>query len=126
MRTVITLIFILVGAINALPVVGVISATKLSSLYGIDVASPDLALLLQHRAVLFGLLGGLLVVAAWTPDFRTVAALAGIISMLSFCVLTVLLDVTNPALVRIAWIDVAAVVLLAIGLALDRADTVTA
>ncbi|MEM7763603.1 MAG: phosphopantetheine adenylyltransferase [Pseudomonadota bacterium] len=126
MNTVVVLIYVLVGVINVLPIVGVISVARLSSLYGVSVESPDLALLLQHRAVLFGLLGGLLISAAWTPSVRTPAALAGIISMLSFCVLTVLLNVANPALVRIAWIDVVAVVLLAIGVTLHRVHTTAA
>lgn len=126
MRIVTIAIYVLVGVINVLPIVGVISVARLSSLYGVSVESPDIALLLQHRAVLFGLLGGLLISAAWTPSLRTPAAIAGIISMLSFIVLTVLLDVANLALVRIAWIDVVAVLMLTIGVRLHRVRTTAA
>ena len=56
-------LFAIPGLINLYPLVGVLGAKQLESLYGVDVAAPDLALLLRHRAVLFGLLGALLLAA---------------------------------------------------------------
>ena len=51
----------------ALLVVGVLGAERLNQLYGIDASEPNLAVLMRHRAVLFGLLGGFFVLAAFKP-----------------------------------------------------------
>lgn len=43
-----------VGIINCRPVVGVVSAPRIAKAYGVKVASPEIELLLRHRALLFG------------------------------------------------------------------------
>ena len=60
MRHLPMLALLIAGAIHLLPLSGVTGAAALERLYGVAVDSPDLALLLRHRAVLFGLLGGFL------------------------------------------------------------------
>jgi hypothetical protein len=114
------LLFLLVGVINALPVVGVLGAAQLESLYGQPVDDPDLLLLMRHRAVLFGLLGGLLIAAAFRPGLRTVATLAGGISMSAFCFLALPLESHGASLQRVFWADVVALPMLAIAWWLSR------
>jgi len=52
---------IVAGIINTIPVSGVLSGAQLQKLYGLPFAAadPNTKLLLQHRAVLFGIVGGL-------------------------------------------------------------------
>lgn len=121
MRTVITLCFVVAGLINLAPIVGIRGADTLQRLYGVSAASGDLSLLLQHRAVLFGIIGGLLLAAAFQPNLRLAAALAGLVSMLSFTALAFSIEGVGAPLLRIAWIDVAASAVLVLGLGLDYA-----
>ena len=76
--------WLVVGVIHLLPLVGVLGGERLAQLYGIDASEPNLALLLRHRAVLFGLLG---VAAAFRPALRGLALVAGWISVASFLAL---------------------------------------
>lgn len=115
MRMLVVVLFVLVGLINFGPIVGVLGAGPLAELYGITVSDPDLLLLLRHRAMLFGLIGTLLLVAAFRRGLRNLAATLGMVSMVSFCVLALPLDSLSPALQRVFWIDVVAIALLAVG-----------
>lgn len=115
----IAVLFVLVGLINLIPVVGVGSAQRLQRLYGVWVAEPDLLLLLRHRAVLLGLVGGLLLVAAVQHSLRPAASWVGLISMLSFVVLSWGQRVHHPLIARVVVADLVASALLvaALGLA---------
>ncbi len=119
MRIVIALCFVVAGLINLAPIVGLRGADTLHRLYGVADLSGDLSLLLQHRAVLFGIVGGLLLAAAFQPNLRLAAALAGLVSMLSFTALAFSASGIGALLLRIAWIDVAASAVLVLGLVLD-------
>lgn len=77
-------LLVIVGLIHLMPLSGVLGAEALTRLYGLDFSSPDLQILMRHRAVLFGLLGALLAASALLPKLRGVAMLAGFISVLSF------------------------------------------
>jgi hypothetical protein len=90
MERIITAILVLVGAINFYPVIGVLSDKMLSNLYLIEVQSNDLLILLKHRAVLFGLLGGFIIYSAFKPELQWLALVMGLISMLSFIVIAFL------------------------------------
>lgn len=76
-----------VGVIHLLPLVGVLGGERLAQLDGLDASEPNLALLLRHRAVLFGLLGALCVAAAFRPALRGLALVAGWVSVASFLAL---------------------------------------
>jgi hypothetical protein len=78
------LLLVVTGLVNGLPVTGMAGAAALQQLYGVTVADPDLLVLMRHRAVLLGLLGAALVGAAFVPSWRLPAAVAGLISMLTF------------------------------------------
>lgn len=107
-------LYIAVALVNLLPSMGVLGAPWLESLYGLRVEGDDLLLLARHRAALFGLTGGLLLAAAFAPEIRILAAVMGLLSMLSFVVLALPLDAHGAAIQRVFWVDVVASVLLAI------------
>lgn len=120
MRVAAALLFALVGIVNLVPVAGALSPERVQGLYGVAFQGPDLALLLRHRALLFAVVGGLLMVAAFQPRWRAAAALAGAFSMLSFVVLAWIIGNVTAELRRVAMIDVVASVLLFVGFLLDR------
>jgi hypothetical protein len=62
--------------------------------------------------VLFGLVGGVMVAAAFVPAWRSVAAVVGFISIGSFLLIAWSVGGYNALIARVVWIDVAALVLL--------------
>ncbi|MEM1091700.1 MAG: phosphopantetheine adenylyltransferase [Pseudomonadota bacterium] len=108
-----------VGLINFLPVIGVIGAAQLHRLYQVSITDTDLTLLMQHRALLLGIVGALMVAAAFRTELRTAAALAGLTSMVGYLLIIGLGDTSNASLIKVAGIDVAAVVILLAALAGD-------
>lgn len=121
MKHFVTVAFVAVGLLHLYPAVGVLGAARLEALYGVPVASADLELLLRHRAVTFGLLGALLIAAAWHAPLRGVALIAGLVSMGAFVVLALPLGVHAPAIARVFWADVVGLLLLVpVGVALYR------
>ncbi len=116
MRIAIAALLILAGAINLAPLVGVLGAERLRSLYGIEAASPELAILLRHRALLFGVVGGLLVAAAFRSELRVAAIAAGGASMLGFIAIARLEGGARGPLARVVaadWLGTAALFLAA-------------
>lgn len=101
-----------VGAAHLLPLLGILGASRLEQLYGLRIEDSNLLLLMRHRALLFGLLGALLVTAAFRPAWQRVALLAAWGSVLGFVVLAP--PDLLPALHRVWWIDVALLPLLAL------------
>jgi hypothetical protein len=90
----------------------------LRALYAVDVVGADFLLLMRHRAVLLGLLGLLLVGAAFRPQLHRVAIVGGIASMMGLLLLALPLAVHNEAIVEIFWADTRATILLVGGAAL--------
>ncbi len=115
MRFIVPSVLILVAAIHALPVMGVIGAAKLSPLYGITVQDPNLELLLRHRALLFGLLAAFLAYAAVRPELHRMALVAGFVSVVSFLVLAQPTSSLNTALMTVVRADWLALALLVVG-----------
>ena len=74
LRIVTTLLFLGAAVINLGPVLGVLSAGQLEAAYGVKLDDPNLVILMRHRALLFGVVGGLLVVAAFYVRMRPAAA----------------------------------------------------
>ncbi len=106
---------VLVGFIHLLPLSGVLGAERLDSLYGVSFGEPNLEILMRHRAVLFGLLGVFLIFAAFRLTFRTVAFIAGFISIGSFLWLAWSVGGYNAQVSRVFAVDIAALVCLIIG-----------
>ncbi len=107
----------LAGLIHLMPLAGVLGGERLAQLYGLRVDDPNLALLLRHRAVLFGLLGALMVTAAWRPAWQGLALAAGLVSTAAFLALAVGSPL-NAALQRVWWADVVALLALLLAAAL--------
>lgn len=106
MRYFIVFGYLLAAAINLAPALGMFSDAVLTRLYAVPISSNDLSLLLRHRAVLFGIVGALLLTATFIERLRTSAAIAGLASMLSFILLFVLSDTDNDKLQWVMLIDV--------------------
>lgn len=114
MEKVIAGALILVGVIHLLPVSGVLSAQRLTALYGVSFDDPNVVILLRHRAVLFGLLGLFLVYAAFQPALQPLALIAGFVSVLSFMVIAWSAGGYNDAIQKVVIADVVALVALAV------------
>lgn len=107
-------ILVLVGLINFFPVIGVTSAERLASLYGIPVTGGDLLILLQHRALLFGVLGSFIIFSAFHGPLRRAAVAMGLVSMLGFIVILLASDEHGAMLSGIAVVDAVASLALAV------------
>jgi nicotinamide riboside transporter PnuC len=81
-------------------------------LYGILINEPNLEILMRHRAVLFGLLGVFLLVAAFRPALRTLAIIAGFVSVTSFIAIAWSVGGYNDAVNRVVVADIIAIVAL--------------
>ncbi len=116
----ITALFIIVGLINFVPLMGILSDDILASLYAVEITSPDMSLLLRHRAALFGIVGSYILVAAFRPNHRPVATIMAFASMLSFLALYLMIGPQNNKFVSVFRIDVVAVFLLISAVILSR------
>ena len=113
----------LAGIIHLLPLPGVLGAGRLTRLYGVAADDPNLGILLQHRAVLFGLLGALLVAAAFRPELRAIALIAGLFSTVSFLVIAWSVGGYNAQIARVVAADIVAVVLLLVAASIELRAT---
>jgi hypothetical protein len=88
-------------------------------LYGVAADDSNVGILLQHRAVLFGLLGVLLIAAAFRPELRAVALVAGLASTVSFLVIAWGVGGYNAQVARVVVADLLAVVLLLVAAGIE-------
>lgn len=107
------LLFTGLAILHLLPATGVVGSRQLRRLYGVTAATPDLAILLRHRALQFALIGVLSLAAVWVPSLRAVAAIALTVSMLGFVLIARSEPGGNAPLRRIAGIDLLALLPLA-------------
>lgn len=104
----ITLLLLIVAIIHLVPLSGVLGVAKLESLYGIPIAGNELAILMRHRAVLFGILGLFFVYAAFKPALQPLAFLAAFTTLASFFYLAWSTGAYNAAISRIVIGDLVA------------------
>ncbi|MFM7505133.1 MAG: phosphopantetheine adenylyltransferase [Rubrivivax sp.] len=114
MRFVVPAVLLLVAAIHALPLLGVLGAARISGLYGIAVDDPNLEILMRHRAVLFGLLAAFLAYAAFHRPLHGLALIGGAVSVVAFLALALSVGRYNPAIGTVVRVDVVALLLLAL------------
>ena len=105
MNRVIQVLLLVAAVIHLLPLPGVFGAEMLERLYGVPMREPVVLALMRHRAVLFGIVGGLLGVAVWREEVRTVATAVGLVSAVSF----LLIAGASEPLRRVVIADVVAV-----------------
>lgn len=77
----------LIAILHLLPAIGAWSDDWLLRLYGVRIDDDNLSVLLRHRGMLFGLIGGVILYTAWRPDLHTLALLLSGLSMVGFVVL---------------------------------------
>lgn len=108
---------IITGVIHLLPVSGVLGPARLTALYGLDFNEPNIAILMRHRAILFGLLGLFLIYAAFKPRLQILALIAGFASVISFLSLALSTGQYNDQIAGIITADVVAFICLTVGAA---------
>jgi hypothetical protein len=123
MRYLVSASLVLAGIIHLLPLSGRLGSERLATLYGLDFSEPNLALLMRHRAVLFGLLGTFLVFAAFKPSLQPLAFLAAFVSVVSFLLLAWSSGGYNAQVGRVMTADLVALVALVIGAAAYALNT---
>lgn len=106
---------LLAGVVHLIPVSGVLGADTLRSLYGIEADEPTTELLMQHRAVLFGLLGLFFTVAAFRAPLRPAAFVAGLVSVTSFLLLAAPAEGLSTEVTTVAAVDLAVLACLIVG-----------
>lgn len=105
MTKAITVCLLIVGIINILPVLGLSSASKMEAAYGVRLGSSELIILMQHRALLFGIIGGFILISAFVPSLQLAAMVMASVSMLGFIILSMLQVEHNEALQKIVFVD---------------------
>ncbi|MEJ7808694.1 MAG: phosphopantetheine adenylyltransferase [Telluria sp.] len=115
MRYVISAMLGVAGLIHLLPLSGVLGAERLAALYGLSFDEPNLAILMRHRAVLFGLVGSFMLLAAFKPMLQSIALVGGIISVASFLMLAAAAGSYNAQIERVFLVDVVVLVCLVVG-----------
>lgn len=108
-----TFLVLVAAAINLAPALGALAPDRMTALYGVDLGDPNLQILMRHRAVLFGIVGGLLVAAAFHPPLRTLGYAVGFASMLSFLLVAWLVGGYSAQIQRVILADVVGIVALA-------------
>ncbi len=102
----------LLALIHLPPVIGVVGGDTLQRLYGVAADDASLQLLLRHRAMLFAIVGGIAVLGAWLPRFRTLALLTVWVSLGSFLLLAWQSPPISAELARVQRIDHYALIVL--------------
>ncbi len=122
-ENVITGLMLVVAVIHLVPITGFLGANRLSALYGIEVDSLDLEILMRHRAVLFGILGTFFAYAAFVPELQPIAFVAAAASLASFFYLAVAVGNYGRPIRKIVVGDVIAVICLAAAVLLYAYET---
>ncbi|WP_223788282.1 hypothetical protein [Marinicella meishanensis] len=104
----------LVGLINFLPVLGLFSLAQMSQAYGVEFTQAEWGILMRHRALLFGLLGGFVLASLFKPAWQAPALFMASLSMLGFMGLAWPVAALNAGLAKIFWIDLIGLVLAAL------------
>ena len=114
----ISFLLLVIAAIHFVPVIGFTGVAQLESLYGISINSPDLEILMRHRAILFGLLGFVFTLAAFKPIYQPLAFILAAASLLPFFFLVGVSDTYGEAISTIVVGDVIALSALIVAVAL--------
>jgi hypothetical protein len=116
MRWLVPAMLALVALIHLAPLAGVLGVARMEAAYGVEIAGPDLAVLMRHRAVLFGLLGGFMLVAIFVRALQPWALGIALLAAGAFVLLAWTTPGHNGNLAKVALVDVAAVVFALVGL----------
>lgn len=118
MELVFRICLFIAGMINFIPAILAFLPNKISASYGIQMPDQNFELLLRHRAILFGIVGGIMIFSAISKKYYSVAIVIGFISMISFLILYKLINGDiNPELTKVMKIDLIGILTLIIGCA---------
>lgn len=120
METLFRITLFIAGGINILPSILAFLPEKISKSYGIEMPNVNFELLLRHRAVLFAIVGGLMIYSAISKKYYSISVTVGLISMISFIILYFLMNGINPELEKVMKIDFIAVIMLIVGFMLYK------
>ena len=87
---------------------GPLSGKRIEALYGVAVEDSNSEILMRHRAVLFGIVGALIIASAFDASLLPAGHCDSINAMLGFIVITGLVGNYNDNLRRIAIVDIVA------------------
>ena len=105
---------ILVGLINFVPVLGLLSVQNIESAYKTSLTDPNLIILMRHRALLFGVLGGFVLSSVFKPVYQNAAMVMAGISMVGFVLLTLIVGDFNEAIYKVFLVDIVAMFILVV------------
>ena len=105
MNKIVMALLIIVGLINFLPVIGVLSATNITQAYSVVLTSNDLVILMRHRALLFGIVGGFILYSVIAPQHQVVAMVMAAISMVGYLGLMWSVGGYNSSILKVAVVD---------------------
>ncbi len=109
------------GIINLTPSILAFVPNKISKSYGVEVPDSNHEILLRHRAILFGIVGGLMIYSAIQKRNYDMATFVGMISMVSFVIFYFLSEgETNSELSKVMKIDAVGIAILLIGFVLYK------
>lgn len=114
----ITGLMLVVALIHLLPIVGVLGGERLSMLYGVAIDDRNLAILMRHRALLFGILGGLFAYAAFVPALQPVAFTAAAVSLAGLFWFAFSAGGYNEAIRKVVIADIVATICLVLAVVL--------
>ena len=110
------------GIINFIPSLIAFWPDKISKSYGIEIPDSNFELLLRHRAILFGIVGGLMIFSVFSKKYYDLSVILGLISMVSFLILYFSIDGINKELAIVMKLDAFAIVILIIGYLLYKVN----
>jgi len=116
MNLLVSAMLVVIAIIHLMPLAGVLGGERLAALYGLSFDEPNLAILMRHRAVLFGMLGVLFLGAAVRPTLQPLAFVVAFVSIVSFLWLAWSTGGYNARVGRVVTADVVALVCLAIAI----------
>lgn len=117
---IVALVLLIVAIIHLIPLSGALGEARLFALYGLHFDDTNALILMQHRAVLFGLLGSYMLYAIIVASQRIYALIFGLISVVSFLLIVFFVGEPNETIFRVVWVDGVALLLLVVGLVLNR------
>ncbi len=93
--------FGITALVHLLPVAGLLGRLSLERAYGVALGQgQDLVVLMQHRALLFGLISAACFIAVQSPPWRLPAGIAALVSILGFALIAAL-QPHNAAIARV-------------------------
>jgi len=107
MKILVSAFLFIVSIIHFLPVAGVLGSDSLSKLYGVSIQDSN-----TEISVLFAIIGIFLFLSVFRNDYQPLAIAIGLISVVSFLMLTWSVDGLNSKISRVVMIDWVALVLL--------------